>query len=172
MNGRVFLLGDDIDTDQLAPGAYMKGGIDVLAAHCLESVKPNFAGSVKPGDVVVAGRNFGMGSSREQAAEALKHLGVAAVVARSFAGIFYRNAINLGLPVMIAHDLDGVEEGDAAEFDMAAGELRLAEKHRTVQLDPLPDNLKRMLADGGLVPHLKKRFARERGEKRGEETGT
>jgi 3-isopropylmalate/(R)-2-methylmalate dehydratase small subunit len=113
-----------------------------------------------------------MGSSREQAAEALKHLGVAAVVARSFAGIFYRNAINLGLPVMIAHDLDGVEEGDAAEFDMAAGELRLAEKHRTVQLDPLPDNLKRMLADGGLVPHLKKRFARERGEKRGEETGT
>jgi 3-isopropylmalate/(R)-2-methylmalate dehydratase small subunit len=80
----------------------MKGGIDMLAAHCLESVRPDFAGSVKPGDVIVAGKNFGMGSSREQAAEALKHLGLAGVVAKSFAGIFYRNAINLGLPVLVA----------------------------------------------------------------------
>lgn len=172
MSGRVFLLGDDIDTDQLAPGQYMKGGVDMLAAHCLESVKPNFASSVKQGDVLIAGRNFGMGSSREQAAEALKHLGVAAVVARSFAGIFYRNAINLGLPVMITDDLDGIAEGDVAEFDMAAGELHFPEKNRTVQLEPLPDNLKRMLADGGLVPHLKKRFALQRQEKRGKETGT
>jgi 3-isopropylmalate/(R)-2-methylmalate dehydratase small subunit len=167
MSGRVFLLGDDIDTDQLAPGQYMKGGLDMLAAHCLETARPDFAGSVKPGDVVVAGRNFGMGSSREQAAEALKHLGVAGIIARSFAGIFYRNAINLGLPVMIAHDLDGVADGDKAVFDPAAGELRLTEKNRTVRLEPLPDNLKRMLADGGLVPHLKKRFAAEREKETG-----
>jgi hypothetical protein len=104
MSGRVFLLGDDIDTDQLAPGQYMKGGLDMLAAHCLESARPDFAGSVKPGDVIVAGKNFGMGSSREQAAEALKHLGLAGVVAKSFAGIFYRNALNLGLPVLVADD--------------------------------------------------------------------
>ncbi len=162
MSGRVFLFGDDIDTDQLAPGEYMKGGIDMLAAHCLEAARPEFASTVRPGDVVVAGRNFGMGSSREQAAEALKHLGVAAVIARSFAGIFYRNAINLGLPVLISNDLDAIADGDATDLDLDAGELRLTAKDKTVQLEPLPDNLKRMLADGGLVPHLKKRFAAER----------
>ncbi len=162
MSGRIFLFGDDIDTDQLAPGQYMKGGLEMLAAHCLEAARPDFAPSVRPGDVVVAGKNFGMGSSREQAAEALKHLGVAGVVARSFAGIFYRNAINLGLPVLVADDLDDVHDGDIAEFDVEAGELRLVDKNRTVRLAPLPDNLKRMLADGGLVPHLKKRFAAER----------
>jgi len=167
MSGRIFLLGDDIDTDQLAPGQYMKGGVEMLAAHCLETARPDFAGSVKPGDVIVAGKNFGMGSSREQAAEALKHLGVAGVVARSFAGIFYRNAINLGLPVLIAGNLDAVADGDAVVLDIVAGELRLTDKTQTVRLEPLPDNLKRMLADGGLVPHLKKRFAEERAKEAG-----
>lgn len=164
MSGRIFLLGDDIDTDQLAPGKYMKGGLDMLAAHCLESARPDFAGSVKPGDVIVAGKNFGMGSSREQAAEALKHLGLAGVVTKSFAGIFYRNALNLGLPVLVADDLNGVEDGDAVSLDPVAGELQLIAKNRTIRLEPLPDNLKQMLADGGLVPHLKKRFAAERAE--------
>ncbi|MBN9672524.1 3-isopropylmalate dehydratase [Roseibium aggregatum] len=168
MSGRVFLFGNDIDTDQLAPGQYMKGGIDMLAAHCLEAARPDFASTVKPGDVVVAGTNFGVGSSREQAAEALKHLGVAAVIARSFAGIFYRNAINLGLPVLIANDLGQVEDGDTVDLDLDAGELRLATKDRTIKLEPLPDNLKRMLADGGLVPHLKKRFAEERKRETGQ----
>lgn len=167
MNGRVFLFGDDIDTDQLAPGQYMKGGVPSIAEHCLEAARPDFAGSVETGDVVVAGRNFGMGSSREQAAEALKYLGVSGVVARSFAGIFYRNAINLGLPVMIASDLDHVADGDACELDIEAGELRLPDKNRVVSLQPLPDNLRRLLADGGLVPHLKKRFAQERGKEAG-----
>lgn len=167
MSGRVFLFGDDIDTDQLALGQYMRSGLDMLAAHCLESVRPDFAGSVKAGDVVVAGRNFGMGSSREQAAEALKHLGVAGVVALSFAGIFYRNAINLGLPVVVAKDLEGIADGDAVDLDVAAGELRLLDSNRIVRLEPLPDNLKRMLADGGLVPHLKKRFAAEREKEAG-----
>jgi 3-isopropylmalate/(R)-2-methylmalate dehydratase small subunit len=128
MSGRVFLLGDDVDTDQLAPGQYMKGGLDMLAAHCLESARPDFAGSVKPGDVIVAGKNFGMGSSREQAAEALKHLGLAGVVAKSFAGIFYRNALNLGLPVLVADDISGVDDGDAASLDPVAGELKLTKR--------------------------------------------
>lgn len=161
---RVFLFGDDIDTDQLAPGVYMKGGLDELARHCLEGVRPEFPAEVQAGDIVVAGKNFGMGSSREQAAEALRHLGVAGVVARSFAGIFYRNAINLGLPVLIADDLSGVEDGDRAELDIEAGELRLLDKRKSVPLEPLPENLRRMLADGGLVAHLKKRFAAERGD--------
>ncbi|NRG17546.1 3-isopropylmalate dehydratase [Rhizobiales bacterium] len=168
MSGRVFLFGDDIDTDQLAPGQYMKGGIEMLSQHCLEPVRPDFAASVRPGDIVVAGRNFGMGSSREQAAEALRHLGVAAVVARSFAGIFYRNAINLGLPALIAEDIAGICDGDAVEIDLEAGELRLQAKRKIVKLEPLPDNLKRMLADGGLVAHLKKRFTAERNGETGQ----
>jgi 3-isopropylmalate/(R)-2-methylmalate dehydratase small subunit len=165
MTSRVFLFGNDIDTDQLAPGQYMRGGIDELAAHCLEGVRPDFASTVKLGDVIVAGTNFGMGSSREQAAEALRRLGVAGVVARSFAGIFHRNAINLGLPVLIATDLSDVADGDAAVLDVEEGRLRLTDKGIDIALEPLPDNLKRMLADGGLVPHLKKRFAKERKEK-------
>jgi 3-isopropylmalate/(R)-2-methylmalate dehydratase small subunit len=161
MTGRVFLFGDNIDTDQLAPGKYMSGGVETLAQHVLEDLRPDFASSVRRGDVVVAGRNFGMGSSREQAAEALKLLGVSGVVANSFAGIFHRNAINLGLPVMTAGDLSGVEEGDEAELDLEGACLRLAAKRVDIALDPLPENLRQMLKDGGLVPHLKKRFAAE-----------
>jgi len=167
MSGRIFLLGDDIDTDQLAPGQYMKGGIEELAQHCLEEIRPDFPRSVKPGDIVVADRNFGMGSSREQAAEALKHLGIAGIVARSFAGIFYRNAINLGLPVMNAETLGNVADGDEAEIDIEAGELRLKDKNQTVLLEPIPDNLKLILTDNGLVQHLKKRFAAERSKEAG-----
>lgn len=161
MSGRVFVLGDDIDTDQLAPGRYMRGGLGELAKHCLEATRPDFAPNVAPGDVIVAGRNFGMGSSREQAAEVLRFLGVAGVVARSFAGIFYRNAINLGLPVMVGESLDGIADGDAVALDLDAGVLRLTSKNEAIPLKPLPDNLRRILADGGLVPHLKKRFAAE-----------
>lgn len=166
MTGRVFLLGDNVDTDQLAPGQYMSGGIAELASHCLEGVRPDFAETVKPGDVIVAGRNFGIGSSREQAAEALKLLGIAGVVAQSFAGIFYRNAINLGLPVLTAADPSPVEDGDAVWLDIDNNLLDLPDKVRAVRLDPLPDNLKILLADGGLVPHLKKRLAAERKEKK------
>ena len=168
MSGRIILVGDDIDTDQLAPGAYMKGGIEALAAHCLEGVRPGFAQEVTPGDVLVAGHNFGVGSSREQAAEALKHLGLAGVVALSFAGIFYRNAINLGLPVLTAPDLSAVTDGAAARLDVAAARLELASDGAAIALDPLPDNLQVLLADGGLVPHLKKRFAKERNKEQGQ----
>ncbi|MEO3997886.1 3-isopropylmalate dehydratase [Mesorhizobium sp. CAU 1732] len=159
---RVFLVGDNIDTDQLAPGQYMRGGIEELARHSLEAVRPDFASSVRPGDVLVGGENFGIGSSREQAAEALRHLGVACVIAQSFAGIFYRNAINLGLPVLVGKDLSHVEDGDPCRFDIDAGELALTAKNTTLRLEPLPENLKQMLSDGGLVPHLKKRFAAKR----------
>jgi 3-isopropylmalate/(R)-2-methylmalate dehydratase small subunit len=154
---RAFVFGDDIDTDALAPGQYMGGGIEALAAHCLEAVDPDFAAAVRPGDVIVAGKNFGMGSSREQAAQALKHLGLAGVVARSFAGIFYRNAINLGLPVFVAEgDISNVRAGDAVALDAEAAEL--VTETGTVRLEPLPGFLLEMLADGGLVPHLEKRF--------------
>ena len=140
----------------------MFGGIETLAAHCLETVRPDFADAVCPGDLLVAGRNFGAGSSREQAAEALRHLGIQAVLARSFAGIFYRNAVNLGLPVLIAHSIEGVSDGDAATLDPEGGVLRLAAKDTDIPLEPMPENLRAIIEDGGLVPHLKKRFAAER----------
>ena len=104
MSGQVWKFGDEINTDLLVPGVYIKLPLDELASHCLETVDPLFAGSVVEGDFVVAGKNFGMGSSREQAAQVLKVLGVAAVIAESFSGIFYRNAFNLGLIPIICKE--------------------------------------------------------------------
>ena len=161
-SGRVWLFGDNIDTDVLAPGQYMRGSIQDLAAHCLEAVDPTFASNVRSGDVIIAGRNFGVGSSREQAAQALKVLGVRAVVAQSFAGIFYRNAINLGLPVFTGDAAGIARQGETVDINTKTGLLKLVEQNRTVQCDPLPEFLLAMINDGGLVPHLAKRFARER----------
>lgn len=161
MTGRIFLLGDNIDTDQLAPGKYMRGGIAELAAHCLEGVRPDFAQAASAGDILVAGRNFGAGSSREQAAEALRHLGLSGVVALSFAGIFYRNAINLGLPVLVANDISTAQDGDRASLDIDAGQLRLIDKRIDIELEPVPQNLVPLLRAGGLVPFLKERLSRE-----------
>lgn len=165
MNGRVFLLGDNVDTDQLAPGQFMKGGIEELAAHCLETVYPGFAQNVQPNDIIVAGKNFGMGSSREQAAEALKHLGLSAVVAESFGGIYYRNSINLGLPALIAKNIASVKDGDLCELSIEKSLLTIdSNSAESVELaiEPVPENIQQLLNDGGLVAHLKKRFARER----------
>jgi 3-isopropylmalate/(R)-2-methylmalate dehydratase small subunit len=117
---------------------------------------------VRTGDVVVAGRNFGMGSSREQAAQALKVLGVAAVVAKSFGGIFYRNALNLGLPVVVCAETDAIEAGDRLSVDLAGGAVVNQTSGRALPSEPFPQFLRDMLADGGLVPHLEKRFARQK----------
>lgn len=162
MSGRAFVFGDDIDTDVLAPGKYMKLPIAELARHCLEQIAPDFATQVRPGDVVVGGKNFGMGSSREQAAEALKTLGVSAVVARSFGGIFLRNALNLGLPVMVCPATGEIREGDRVAVDLSQGRLVNETTGATLKGDPLPAFLLEMLADGGLVPHLEKRLAAQR----------
>ena len=112
--------------------------------------------------MIIAGRNFGVGSSREQAAQALKVLGVRAVVAQSFAGIFYRNAINLGLPVFTGDAAGIARQGETVDINTETGLLKLVEQNRTVQCDPLPEFLLAMIDDGGLVPHLAKRFAQER----------
>jgi len=113
---------------------------------------------------LVAGKNFGVGSSREQAAQALAHLGVAAVIAPSFAGIFYRNAINVGLPVLVCEDVGAVNDGDHVELASDFSSFKLTERPapNVIMLQPLPPNIRQMLADGGLVPHLQKRFDRER----------
>lgn len=158
MSGRIFLLGDDIDTDQLAPGRFMHGGLAAMSAHCLEDICPDFASTVQPGDVIVAGRNFGAGSSREQAAGVLRHLGLTAVIAKSFAGIFYRNAINLGLPVLVAPQTATVTDTMKATLDIQKAQLHL-ESGESLALEPVPDNLAAILAVGGLVPFLKARLA-------------
>jgi 3-isopropylmalate/(R)-2-methylmalate dehydratase small subunit len=162
MSGRAFVFGDGIDTDVLAPGIYMKLPIEQMAAHCLESVDPGFVASVRPGDIVVAGANFGVGSSREQAAEALKHLGVACVIARSFGAIFYRNALNFGLPALVCGDAGQIARGDRLRVDPAAGRIIDETNGLEFAAQPLPDFLLQMIADGGLVPHLEKRFAARR----------
>ena len=158
---RAWVFGDDVDTDQLAPGAYIKAPIAELAAHCLETLDPAFSRKVRAGDIVVAGRNFGMGSSREQAAEALRHLGVAAVVARSFAGIFYRNAFNLGLLAVECGDACTVAPGDALRLDAAAGRLANLTQDRVLACAPVPPFLMTMIEAGGLVPKLEARFSGE-----------
>ncbi|MDH4189823.1 MAG: 3-isopropylmalate dehydratase, partial [Betaproteobacteria bacterium] len=119
--GRAWVFGDNIDTDVLAPGRYMKAGIEEIARHCLEAVDPAFARELRPGDVVVGGRNFGTGSSREQAPQALKQLGVAALIAESFAGLFYRNALNLGLPALVCAHAKRLRPGDRLRVDAQAG---------------------------------------------------
>lgn len=157
--GRAWLFGDDIDTDSLAPGLYMKGPIEELARHCLETLDPGFAAGARPGDVVVGGRNFGMGSSREQAAEALRHLGIAAVVAKSFAGIFYRNALNLGLLAVVCAESGRITAGDRLVLDAAGGRVSNLSTGDSYACEPLPSHLLEMVRDGGLVPHLEKKLA-------------
>lgn len=159
---RVWVFGDDVDTDMLAPGAYMKGPVGEMAAHCLEALDPAFAAAVRDGDAVAAGENFGMGSSREQAAEVLLHLGVRAVIARSFGRIFYRNAINLGLPALVCPRAGDIAAGDRLRIDVARGRIENETRGETYRCEPMPAALLDMMRDGGLIPHLEKRLAARR----------
>ncbi len=158
-NGRAWVFGDDIDTDVLAPGRFMHRPFDELAQNCLIDISPDFAKNVAPGDVLIAGRNFGVGSSREQAAQALKARGLAGVIATSFAGIFYRNAINLGLPIFVG---DANEIKNNAKVGLDVDTACLSHEGGTVRLEKIPEYLLKIIHDGGLVPHLEERFANER----------
>jgi 3-isopropylmalate/(R)-2-methylmalate dehydratase small subunit len=155
---KAWVFGDNLDTDAIAPGRYMKFGIEEIARHCLEGVAPSFARDVRPGDVLVAGKNLGAGSSREQAPEALKHLGVAALVAESFAGLFYRNAINLGLPAVVCAEARRIRPGDDLDVDFERGIVTNRGTAEKLRCEPIPSFLMRIIRDGGLVPHLEKRL--------------
>jgi len=154
---RVWRLGADIDTDALAPGHAMKHGIETIAAHCLEAVRPEFARDVRRGDVIVAGPNFGIGSSREQAAAVLVHLGVAAVIAPSYSGLFFRNAFNLGLLLLTCAEAESLQEGATVSLDMELPAVRDADG-RTLACEPVPDFLMDMVRAGGLLKQLRQRF--------------
>ena len=158
---RVWKVGADVDTDQLAPGAYMKLGILDIAKHCLEGVRPEFAAQVKTGDVLAAGPNFGIGSSREQAADALVKLGVKAVVAPSYSGLYFRNAFNLGLLLLTCKDAETLEEGEQISLDLSTWTVVKANGQR-LACDPIPEFLVAMVEAGGLLPQLKLRLQQQR----------
>lgn len=152
---RAWRLPADVDTDQLAPGATMKHGIEVTARHCLEALRPDFAGGARRGDVIVAGANFGIGSSREQAAAVLVHLGLAAVIAPSYAGLYFRNAFNLGLLLLTCAEAGAIADGEAVRIEARAGRVVRADGS-ALACDPIPPFLLEMVDAGGLLPRLKK----------------
>ena len=154
---KVWRFGADIDTDQLAPGAYMKLGIEGIAPHCLEAVRPEFAGAVRAGDVIAAGPNFGIGSSREQAAAALVQLGVRAVIAPSFSGLFFRNAFNLGLLLLTCRGAGELHEGEQVRLDLQ-GMAVVAADGRRLACDPIPEFLLDMVQAGGLMNQLRRKL--------------
>ncbi len=158
---RVWKVGADVDTDQLAPGAYMKLGIHDIAKHCLEGVRPEFASEVSLGDVLAAGPNFGIGSSREQAADALVKLGVKAVIAPSYSGLYFRNAFNLGLLLLTCKDAELLQEAEQISLDLDQWAVVRSNGQR-LACDPIPDFLVAMVEAGGLLPQLKLRLQQQR----------
>lgn len=160
LSGRVWILGDNVDTDQLCPGKYL-GVMDpkVWAEHTLEATYPKFNREAKQGDIVVAGKNFGCGSSREHAPQALKTRGIAVVVADSYARIFYRNSINIGLPVIECPGASkAAKDGESIQVDMSAGTLR-TEHGGALTFKPFPPNILEILQAGGLVKKLRAELA-------------
>ena len=157
IHGKIWKFGDNIDTDVIIPGRYLRTfSLDDLAAHVMEGVDPDFAKNVQRGDIVVASENFGCGSSREQAPVALKHAGVSAIVAKSFARIFYRNAINIGLPVIVAEI--NASNGDVLKIDLEDGTIKNKTTGESFKIEPFKKFMLEILKNGGLVSHyLKKR---------------
>ena len=159
LRGRAWKYGDNVDTDVIIPARHLATtDPQELARHCLEDLDPSFASSHSPGDFIVAGRNFGCGSSREHAPLAIKAAGVACVIAASFARIFFRNAINIGLPILESPEASrDIETGDELEVDLEQGEIRNLTRGKTYRARPLPPFIREIVATGGLM----KRLARE-----------
>lgn len=157
MTGKVWKFGDNISTDLICPGRYyhLRSNLEELAKHTLEDADSEFASNVQEGDLVVGGRNFGLGSSREHAPIIIKLSGVGAVLAQSFARIFYRNCVNVGLPA-IECDTSGFAAGDELDIDLSGGVIKDLTTGAVVDFRPLETAMRRILADGGLVEHIKK----------------
>ncbi len=157
LRGRAFIFGDDISTDHIAPGRHfhLRSNLPELSKHVLEDVYPDFYEKISPGDFIVSGNNFGLGSSREHASRIIKLAGVGAVIAKSFARIFFRNAINVGLPVIMV-DTSEIKEGDEIEVDLNGGIVRDVTADLELEFPPLPGVMQTILKDGGLVDHINK----------------
>lgn len=160
MKGKVWKYGKDVNTDVILPGRYLDSyEPDYLASHAMADLDPSFAGEVKPGDIVVAETNFGCGSSREQAASCLRYCGVQAVVAKSFARLFYRNAINQGIAVIECPEcVDALNKGDEIELDIPSGTINNLTTNQTIEFKALPPFVMEIINSGGLVEHLKRKL--------------
>ena len=159
IKGKVHKLGDDINTDDIIAAKYLVS-TDVweLGKHCLESIKPDFVGKVTTGDIIVAGKNFGCGSSREHAPLAIKEAGIGVVIARSFARIFYRNAFNIGLPLLESDEAAEIfSDGDRVLVDLGSGEIRGEDNGNRVQAKSIPEFMMEIVKAGGLVTYIKKK---------------
>jgi 3-isopropylmalate dehydrogenase/3-isopropylmalate/(R)-2-methylmalate dehydratase small subunit len=163
LKGRAWKYGDDVDTDVIIPARYLNTSDPAeLAKHCMEDIDREYAGGVRPGDFIVAGKNFGCGSSREHAPIAIKASGASAVIARSFARIFYRNAFNMGLPIFEAPQaVDGIDAGDRIVVDMERGTLRNETKGKEYRIAPIPPFMQELVAAGGLLNYI---VARRKGK--------
>lgn len=161
ISGKAHKFGRDIDTDIIIPANYLTTfDPDELAAHCMEPVAPDFNEKTKPGDIIVAGENFGCGSSREHAPVAIKGTGVGAVIAKSFARIFFRNAINTGLPILESPEaVDAISDGDEVRVDTDAGVITNLTTGATFNVAPFPEFLAGVIEEGGLIEYTKKRVA-------------
>ena len=157
LRGKAFKFGDSISTDHITPGrlAHLRSDLPELAKHVLEDADPTFASRVKPGDFIVAGGNFGLGSSREHAPLVIKLAGVRAILAKSVARIFFRNAINLGLPVLLC-DTDRIDDGDELEVDLMAGTINDITSGNHLTFSKIPGVMLSILDEGGLIPYIQK----------------
>jgi len=162
MKGKVWKFGDNVNTDEIIPARYLNtSDRKELAAHVMEDADPEFVRKMSRGDIIVAGENFGCGSSREHAPIALKTSGIACVVAKSFARIFFRNSINMGLPIVQAPEAaGGAKSGDVLDIDLAAGTVRNVSTGKEYKFPPFPPELAGIIAEGGLMNYVKKTAAR------------
>ncbi len=162
LKGKVFKYGADVNTDVIIPARYLNvSDPDELAAHCMEDIDADFVNKVKPGDIIMATTNFGCGSSREHAPLAIKTAGVSCVIAETFARIFFRNAINIGLPLLECPEaVAATETGDTLEVDLARGQIKNLTSGKTFTAAPYPDFMSRLINAGGLIEYTKKELAR------------
>jgi len=160
LRGSVWKYGDNVDTDAIIPARYLNmSTAEELARHCMEDIDTSFVGAVRPGDIIVGGENFGCGSSREHAPLALKGAGVSCVIAESFARIFYRNAINIGLPILACPEaVAGAQKGDALTVDLEAGTITNARTGKIYHTSPFPPFIMGIIEAGGLVPYTRERM--------------
>ncbi len=157
IKGKVHKFGNNVNTDDIIAAKYLVTTDEKeLGKHCMENIAPDFSGRVTKGDILVAGKNFGCGSSREHAPRALKGCGIDAVVARTFAGIFFRNSINVGLPFLQLEDIDKINEGDLLEIDLSGGIIKNLSTKQTYKTEPFPKFLEEIIKKGGLINYIKK----------------
>ena len=159
IKGTVFKFGDNINTDIISPPQYIELTVEEAAKHSMEAVDPTFTKRFQPGDIVVAGNNFGSGSSRETSPLSLKYLGCGAVVAKFYARIFFRNSINIGLPLFECSETDRIEAGDVIEIDTGRGVIYNLTKKEEYACSKMPAHIMELIEDGGLVARLKKQFS-------------